>query len=69
VTEEQAKQRFMMLNLMRFAAIIIVAVGIAIIGGKLPIDPVAGYLVLVVGALDFFLVPRILKAAWQKQDQ
>jgi hypothetical protein len=69
MTEELAKKRFMTLNLMRFTAIIIVGVGIAILGGKLPLDPIAGYLFLVIGALDFFLIPKILKRAWQKQDQ
>jgi hypothetical protein len=69
MSEELARQRFMILNIMRFGAILIVALGIAIIGGKIPVQPTAGYFVLVVGAIDFFIVPRLLKRAWQKQDQ
>ncbi len=71
MTEEQARQRFMMLNLVRLTGVILSFIGIANIGGKLAptLTPVLGIFLLVTGVVDFFLLPVLLKKAWQKQDQ
>ncbi len=71
MTEEQAKKRFMLLNLVRLGAIIMVALGMANIAGKLFADlaPWLGYVLLVVGAVDYFLAPVILKRHWRNGDQ
>jgi hypothetical protein len=70
MTEEQAKRRFMMLNLVRLVALGFVMAGAANVSGKLLPDlaPMLGYVLLVVGALDFFLAPKILKDYWAKTD-
>ncbi len=71
MTEEQAKTRFMLLNLVRLIAIAMVFAGIANIGGKLwpAFTPVLGYALLAIGAADFFLAPVLLKKLWNKQDR
>ncbi len=71
MTEDQAKQRFMMLNLVRLTGVILSFGGIANIGGKLlpELAPMLGFALLVTGVADFFVLPVVLKKAWQKQDQ
>lgn len=68
--EALAKKRFMLLSAMRFASVIFVMLGIANVGGRLLPDaaPWLGYGLLLVGALDFFLIPVLLKKTWAKQD-
>jgi hypothetical protein len=68
--EALAKKRFILLSAMRFASVIFVMMGIANVGGRLFPDaaPYLGYGFLLVGALDFFLIPLLLKKAWAKQD-
>jgi hypothetical protein len=71
MTEDQAKRRFMILNLVRFVAMVMVFAGVANIAGRLlpEFAPTLGYFLLVFGAADFFLAPTLLKRMWQKQDQ
>lgn len=68
--EELARKRFMTLNLVRFGAIAFVFAGAANVGGKLlpDLSPTLGYVLLVVGALDFFLAPVLLKRGWRNPD-
>lgn len=68
--EALAKKRFFLLSAMRFASVIFVMMGIANVGGRLfpEAAPYLGYGFLFVGALDFFLIPLLLKKAWAKQD-
>lgn len=69
-TEELARKRFAILNLVRFGAIAFVLAGAANIGGKLlpDLSPALGYVLLVGGALDFFLAPVLLKRGWRNPD-
>jgi hypothetical protein len=71
MSEEQAKQRFMILNLVRFSALVFIFAGAANIGGKLlpELTPTLGYILLVIGAIDFFLAPVMLKRMWRTPDQ
>lgn len=71
MSEEQAKQRFMILNLVRFSALAFIFAGAANIGGKLlpELTPTLGYVLLVIGAIDFFLAPVMLKRMWRTPDQ
>jgi hypothetical protein len=67
MNEELAKKRFMILNLVRFSALAFIFAGAANIGGKLmpELMPVLGYVLLVIGAVDFFLAPVLLKRIWR----
>jgi hypothetical protein len=67
MTEELAKKRFMILNLVRFSALAFIFAGAANIGGKLlpELMPTLGYILLVIGAVDFFLAPVLLKRMWR----
>lgn len=69
MTEDQAKQRFLALTLLRVFGLGLVLAGAANIAGAwMPeLAPNLGYLMLVIGALDFFLVPALLKKAWREK--
>jgi hypothetical protein len=71
MTEEQAKQRFLVLQAMRLVALLQVMLGAANIGGKLlpALTPYLGYALLTFGAAEFFLLPMVLKRIWAKTDQ
>jgi hypothetical protein len=71
MNEDAAKKRFMILNLVRFSALAFIFAGAANIGGKLLPDltPTLGYVLLVIGAIDFFLAPVLLKRMWRTPDQ
>ena len=68
--EELARKRFMILNLVRFGSIALIFAGLANIAGKLlpGLSPFPGYVLLVAGAVDFFLAPVLLKRAWRSPD-
>lgn len=68
--EELARKRFMILNLVRFGSIALIFAGLANIAGKLlpELSPFLGYVLLVAGAVDFFLAPVLLKRAWRTPD-
>jgi hypothetical protein len=68
--EALAKKRFNTLNLVRFLGAASAFAGAANIGGKLLPDftPWLGYVLLLNGIVDVFLVPLVLKRAWVKQD-
>ncbi len=69
--EAQAKQRFLIINLVRLSAIVFLFVGAANIGGKLlpEFTPLLGQILLVIGAIDFFLAPVLLKRMWRTPEQ
>jgi hypothetical protein len=71
MTEDQAKTRFMLLNLTRLGGLAFVMAGAANVTGKFLPDlaPYLGYLFLVMGAVDFFAAPIVLKRMWHKEDQ
>jgi hypothetical protein len=69
--EEQARQRLMLLNVTRLFGLLLVMGGAANIVGKwLPgLSPGLGYVMLVLGAADFFITPVLLKRMWQNDDK
>jgi hypothetical protein len=68
--EKLARQRFTMLNFVRFLGVAFAFAGAANIGGKwLPeFAPWLGYFLLINGIADVFLIPALLKKNWAKSD-
>jgi hypothetical protein len=67
--ERQAKQRFITLSLFRFVSVFLVLFGVVILSGRLLPDlEIVGYAFVVLGAVEFFMMPVILKKIWAKQD-
>jgi hypothetical protein len=71
MNETEAKQKFMILNLVRLIAIGFVMAGAAnIVGKMLPeFAPWLGAVLLVIGLADFFFAPMLLKKVWRKREQ
>jgi Na+/melibiose symporter-like transporter len=67
--EALAKQRFMLLNLTRFVSIAMVMLGMVIISGRLLKGyEFVGYVILLLGVAEFFLMPVIFKKRWASED-
>ncbi len=66
MTEEQAKRRFLMLNMVRLGGLITVMLGIGNVNGKLlpAFSPWLGAVLMIIGAADFFFAPMLLKRKW-----
>ncbi|MEE9432966.1 MAG: hypothetical protein V3V15_01850 [Sphingorhabdus sp.] len=67
--EQRAFGRFQILNISRFVAVGFVMAGAANIVGKFmpEYSPILGYTLLVIGVVDFFLMPVALKKMWAQQ--
>ena len=63
--EDQARQRFMVLTMMRLSGIVLMVFGLAIAAGKIDLPAVAGYAMIAVGALDALVMPMVLIKAWK----
>ena len=68
--EARAMARFNILNLSRFAAIAFVIFGVVVISGNLFPDapPALGYTLFIIGVIDFFLMPILLRKIWAQSD-
>lgn len=60
-----ARQRFMVLQVMRLFGIALFVFGIVIVRGIVPLPSVAGYVLAVVGIFDAFMMPVILARRWK----
>lgn len=67
--EELARKRFFMLQMIRLSGAIMAMLGAVIISGRLIDIPEIGYVLLVIGALDLFLMPNIITRSWRSKDQ
>ena len=66
---DPAARKFWILQAARFGAVLMVFIGALIIGKILDLPEAVGYVLLVIGAVEFFLVPRFLMRSWQKNGQ
>ena len=70
--DRTAHQRLLLYSLVRFGGLAIFFLGIAIIYTDLLRDggwPQIGAIVAIMGAIDAVFAPRVLKMAWDKQDE
>lgn len=66
--ESRAKQRYVLMNLARFASILVLMAGIAAARGILPVPYAVGVFAAVGGMLSFFFTPPMLAKRWRQQD-
>lgn len=64
---DPAVARFWILQSLRLFGIVMVVLGIVIIAGRLRLDPGLGYMLFVLGAMEFFLFPALLARWWKKE--
>ena len=62
--EARARGRFMLINAMRIAGVVMILAGIAVFNGALPLPDWAGYVLLVLGMFETFVTPTLLARLW-----
>lgn len=67
--EAQARQRLIVLNLVRFSGVALVMVGFAIVRRVIDLPWVVGAVLAIVGLLEFFFLPRIIARSWKAGDR
>jgi membrane protein YdbS with pleckstrin-like domain len=65
VSDEVARNRWLVINVVRLAGVAMVIVGLLITQQVIPEPAWSGYLLLAVGLLDIFLVPLVLARKWR----
>ena len=63
--DEAARNRWLVINLVRVAGVAIVLVGLLVVRQVIPEPAWAGYTILAVGLADVFLVPLLLARKWR----
>ncbi len=69
MTDDPAFGRYMMLNLVRIAGMLMVLAGVAIHYGKIDLSQVFAYVLAGAGLLGFFYVPRLLARRWRTPEK
>ena len=67
--DSKARNRFFLLNLIRLGGVVLVMIGIAIRVEKIAYPQAAAYFFGVMGLVEFFLIPRLLKAHWRTKEE
>jgi hypothetical protein len=67
--EELAKQRFVVLNLVRLGGLVFVMLGIAITNGAFDLPAPIGWVVAIAGLIEFFFLPPMLAKKWRSGHQ
>ena len=67
--EKLARQRFMLLQLIRLGGAAMAMIGAVIISGRWIDMPMLGYALLVIGAVEFFVLPNLIAKGWRTPDQ
>lgn len=66
--EAQAQYRFLVINLCRITGAVMLVIGLAVIAREaFGLPKSAGYLLFLVGILDFLLVPVFLAKRWKSK--
>lgn len=68
-TEAQSRQRFMLINAMRVAGVVMILAGIAVFNDALPLPEWAGWLLLVLGMFETFVTPTLLARVWSTNEK
>ena len=64
--DNQARNRFLAISLLRLAGALLVMFGLVIAAGRLPdVSRIVGIVAVLIGALDFALVPLLLARRWR----
>jgi hypothetical protein len=64
-----ASQRFFMLQALRLGGAVMAMIGAVIISGRFVDMPALGYVLLVLGAVEFFVLPNMVARKWRSPDK
>jgi len=65
VSEDVARGRWMAINAVRVAGVVMVLVGILGLEGVFEYPAIAGYILVAVGVIDIFFVPLVMARKWR----
>jgi hypothetical protein len=65
--DAQAKGRFIVIQLMRVGGVAMVLFGIAVLRGLVQLPDVVGYVLIVMGIGEAFVVPQMLARLWRSE--
>jgi hypothetical protein len=63
--DDRARNRLLIINAVRLGGVAMVLVGILGLRGVFEYPAVAGYILVVVGLIDVFVVPQMLARKWR----
>jgi hypothetical protein len=64
--DDKARNRFLAISLLRLAGALLVMFGLVVAAGRLlDVPPIAGMVMVLVGALAFAVVPLLLARRWR----
>lgn len=66
---DPAANRFWIMQAMRFSGMVLAIFGALILGQIIDLPQFVGAIFLVLGAVDFFIVPIVLAKRWKTPDQ
>lgn len=69
MTEEQAKQRFLIIQMVRLIGIVMAVFGVVTMAGKTSLPVEAGYVLFAIGFADAMLAPMLLAKRWKSRDE
>jgi uncharacterized membrane protein len=69
VSEGRAKSRFLVISAMRIAGVAMILLGIAVLQRVVTLPEWTGYLLIVLGMAETFLMPQILARLWSTGDR
>lgn len=67
--EKLAQKRFFLLQLIRFSGLALVMLGIAVSVGQIDLPSQAGFVISLIGMIEFFFLPWFLASRWNKEDR
>jgi len=67
--DQRAKSRFIAISAIRLTGVAMVLFGIAVVQGVVGLPDMAGYLLIVLGMVEAFVVPTVLARAWRSNDR
>ena len=65
---DPAAARFFALQAIRLSGVVMAVIGALILGKVVDLPQAVGYVLLVVGGLDFFVVPTLLAKKWKSPE-
>lgn len=66
---DPARQRFIALQMLRLSGAVFALLGLLVVAKRIDMPLAAGYVFLVVGFLDLFVVPLLLAKRWKSPPQ
>ena len=69
MTDDLARSRFFVIQLVRLSGAVMVVAGLAVLVGKLDLPRAAGVVLALVGLFDFAVAPMLLARRWKSPPQ